>query len=78
MIRKIITNIDERVETGPVQFNDDWPGLFIRGDECFCILTVVDSVLKGNKLTMIEKMILESIKEDLINTRSYRERINGR
>lgn len=23
-----------RVETGPVQFNDDWPGLFIRGDDC--------------------------------------------
>lgn len=22
----------ERVETGPVQFNDDWPGVFIRGD----------------------------------------------
>lgn len=21
-----------RVETGPVQFGDDWPGLFIRGD----------------------------------------------
>jgi len=25
------TNI-ERVETGPVQFGDDWPGTFIRGD----------------------------------------------
>ncbi|MEN8764135.1 MAG: hypothetical protein ABF290_17120 [Thiogranum sp.] len=22
----------ERVETGPVQFGDDWPGIFIRGD----------------------------------------------
>lgn len=22
----------ERVETGPVQFGDDWPGVFIRGD----------------------------------------------
>lgn len=22
-----------RVETGPVQFGDDWPGVFIRGDE---------------------------------------------
>ncbi len=21
-----------RVETGPVQFGDDWPGVFIRGD----------------------------------------------
>lgn len=24
----------ERVESGAVQFNDDWPGLFIRGDRC--------------------------------------------
>lgn len=24
----------ERVETGPVQFGDDWPGVFIRGDHC--------------------------------------------
>ena len=23
---------DERVETGPVRFGDDWPGVFIRGD----------------------------------------------
>lgn len=22
----------KRMETGPVQFNDDWPGVFIRGD----------------------------------------------
>lgn len=24
-----------RVETGPVQFGDDWPGIFIRGDNAF-------------------------------------------
>lgn len=24
--------VDERVETGAIQFGDDWPGLFIRGD----------------------------------------------
>jgi hypothetical protein len=28
---------DERVETGPVQFGDDWPGLFIRGDDCLAL-----------------------------------------
>lgn len=25
----------ERVETGAIQFNDDWPGVFIRGDNAF-------------------------------------------
>lgn len=26
-----------RVETGVVRFNDDWPGVFIRGDDAFAI-----------------------------------------
>lgn len=25
-----------RPETGPMQFGDDWPGVFIRGDNAFC------------------------------------------
>ncbi len=28
----------ERVETGGLQINDDWPGLFIRGDRCIDLL----------------------------------------
>jgi hypothetical protein len=32
-VRKIDFPQDaERVETGAVQFGDDWPGLFVRGD----------------------------------------------
>jgi hypothetical protein len=27
-----------RVETGPVQFGDDWPGLFIRGDNAHSLM----------------------------------------
>lgn len=34
-IRKIDTNIDARIETGPLQINDDWLGFFFRGDDCF-------------------------------------------
>jgi hypothetical protein len=26
-----------RVETGPVQFGDDWPGLFVRGDDALAL-----------------------------------------
>lgn len=25
----------KRVESGPIQFDDDWPGVFIRGDSAF-------------------------------------------
>lgn len=31
-IRTIKTEDVERIETGPLQVNDDWPGVFIRGD----------------------------------------------
>jgi len=40
----------DRVETGPVQFGDDWPGVFIRGDNA---LTIVHVVLEA--LTYIPK-----------------------
>jgi cell division septum initiation protein DivIVA len=30
-----LPDADPRVETGTVQFHNDWPGLFIRGDDCF-------------------------------------------
>lgn len=43
LVRKITTNgafmgfPEDRVETGALQINDDWPGLFIRGDACMKI-----------------------------------------
>ncbi|MFL5900939.1 MAG: YegP family protein [Solirubrobacterales bacterium] len=27
--------VPPRIESGPVQFGDDWPGLWLRGDSCF-------------------------------------------
>jgi len=30
-----IKNLKKRVETGPLQFNNDWPGTFIRGNSSF-------------------------------------------
>lgn len=34
-VRKLPVAEGGRVETGPVQFGDDWPGIFIRGDNAF-------------------------------------------
>lgn len=31
----------ERVETGAIQFENDWPGLFIRGDNAFALLMAI-------------------------------------
>jgi hypothetical protein len=30
---QIIPLDDTRLETGPMQFSDDWPGVFVRGDD---------------------------------------------
>lgn len=35
-----------RVETGAVQFGDDWPGLFIRGDRAMMLRLDIIAVLK--------------------------------
>jgi len=66
-----------RVETGPVQFGEDWPGLFIRGDTCIYYVLVLEQAIKRlNELndgtiehTMMISAIsnlLESLEECLI------------
>lgn len=35
-----------RPETGPMQFGDDWPGVFIRGDNCFHFALELDQAIK--------------------------------
>jgi len=34
-----------RVETGPIQIGEDWPGLFIRGDSAFGLAMSLKAVL---------------------------------
>jgi len=46
-IRKIeVPENFERVETGSVQFGEDWPGLFIRGDNYYALLFELNMLLK--------------------------------
>lgn len=47
MIRKL-PPVDDRVETGPTQFGDDWPGIFIRGDDAMMYAMLLSSVIKGD------------------------------
>lgn len=37
--------MSNRPETGTMQFGDDWPGVFIRGDDAFAFATAIRSVL---------------------------------
>lgn len=36
-----------RVETGAVRFGDDWPGVFIRGDNAAHYSMAIDGLLRG-------------------------------
>ena len=35
---------EPRVETGPLQFGNDWPGLFVRGDDCLAFAKCLEEV----------------------------------
>ncbi len=42
---KHLESINERVETGAVQFGNDWPGVYIRGDNALYLATCLESVI---------------------------------
>lgn len=44
--------MSDRPETGPMQFGDDWPGLFIRGDNAVHLGVTLEALL--NTVSPIE------------------------
>lgn len=48
-IRQIPQPDGNRVETGPVQFGNDWPGVFIRGDACLFLASTIEELIKTSK-----------------------------
>jgi hypothetical protein len=43
---RILPAVDERVETGPIQFGEDWPGTFIRGDNAAYYAMILGEAIK--------------------------------
>ena len=41
---RILPPQNPRVETGPTQFGEDWPGLFIRGDEALGLAKLIEKL----------------------------------
>jgi len=62
-VKKIPYDEEGRVETGPVQFGDDWPGVFIRGDNANYYAFMLEKALSG-EIDVIEEMTIK----DLIKT----------
>jgi len=58
------------VSSGAIQFRDDWPGLFIRGDDCIGLMSrllwlrgqIDESLFAASRL----KELLEVIERDVI------------
>lgn len=44
---QILAHDDPRIETGVLQFGEDWPGVFIRGDNAFAYAMALDGLLNG-------------------------------
>lgn len=63
-IRKV-PGAEPRVENGPVQFGDDWPGTFIRGDASFAYATYLEIVLDASKADPISVAMLRGLLDDL-------------
>jgi len=57
----------DRVETGPIQFEDDWPGVFIRGDNAAHFSIHLKHILEEYKKTNQYNMMDITRVEDLIN-----------
>jgi hypothetical protein len=53
---------EQRVETGVVQFGDDWPGVFIRGDNAFNFAIHLKIMIdRVDDTDPINKMTVESL-----------------
>lgn len=62
-MRRIVSKIDGRIETGALQINDDWPGVFIRGDDCYLLKMWLEEVGLENLLAPEIDRIIEACKE---------------
>lgn len=70
--------MSERPETAPMQFGDDWPGLFIRGDNAVYIgrllqevLDVVVPPLSPIEYSLMEVAKLRQLAVDLQNVDAW-------
>lgn len=64
-----VPGVQERIETGPLQFGDDWPGVFIRGDNALADANMLEAALKYFPMTAeTDTWIARRVIEGLIST----------
>jgi hypothetical protein len=77
MIKKIpIPGGSGKAPTGALQFEDDWPGLFVRGDDAGMLMIEIDQLLafarekKAPVMTRTLKQVRDIIANDVIVKRA--------
>ena len=70
-MRKIKAKIklEGRVETGALQINDDWPGLFVRGDDCAMLYTLLLDYLKVAGTDTCYMFLIPELLDGIFQTR---------
>ena len=63
-------NDGKRVESGAIQFGDDWAGAFVRGDHAAYYSSALDSLLNGS-VDPITIGILSGLNEILKSSRQF-------
>lgn len=63
---------EPRIETGPLCFDGDWTGIFIRGDNALWYAMEIDHAIKTTVMDTVTKMKLQKIADIL---RSCDERV---
>lgn len=61
-VRKF-ARVKNRVESGAIQFGDDWPGLFLRGDDAAYLSMAIECVLQGMQATGMNKLAILHLQE---------------
>ncbi len=82
-LQKITAELDKvngfgaRIETGPLQINDDWPGLFIRGDNAFHyaahLAIVLERINAEDNSTAVSSAVIHGLLDDLLSCRKMKE-----
>ena len=65
---RLLPEQTKRVETGPVQFGNDWPGIYIRGDNAGHYAMILKTLIEGGGIAkddFITQAHLRSLQEVL-------------
>ena len=60
-IRTIDIVLNKRIDTGPIRFNNDWPGIFIRGDDAMSYLPWLEKARDQQRDDSLTRNMLDGL-----------------